>query len=272
MARSAPVAVALYRRRGKETWVVKITYAGKGDTHKQKIEVGARFNGRFYPTRCDLSPDGKHFAYFVMGGYQKGAEKKLYCWTAMSRPPALTAEFLLPQHDTWGGAAHFVDSSNLLVAAGMYCEAKDISALNGRDVNGVKVWVADFGQQPPVEFDRIEPVPDGWKGTPTKQWLAGCWYREQVKCTLMMRYRDDRRESGEYSAFEYRLAGTYAEPVLPDEYMDTVQWADFDRLGRLWVARGSNIEIFTKPRPGMTVHPNRTIDLEAEVAKVRKHA
>jgi hypothetical protein len=128
--------------------------------------------------------------------------------------------------------------------------------LNGRDVNGVKVWVPDFGQQPPAEFDRIEPVPDGWKGTPTKQWLAGCWYREQGKCTLMMRYRDDRRESGEYSAFEYRLAGTYAEPVLPDEYMDTVQWA----------------EIFTKPRPGMTVHPNRTIDLEAEVAKVRKHA
>ena len=272
MARSAPVAIVLYRRRRKETWVVKITYAGKGDTHKQKIEVGARFNGRFYPTRCDLSPDGKHFAYFVMGGYQKGAEKHLYCWTAMSRPPSLTAEFLLPQHDTWGGAATFINDANLLVAAGMYCEAKDIKALNGRDVNGVKVWVPDYGASVPENLHRLNQVPDGWKGASSLQWVDATWYKDAGKCRLHKRYRDDWIRRGEFDAFEYRLTGPDRQPVLPDSFMAHAHWADFDRLGRLWVARGPAIEIFTKPRPGMSVRPNRTLDLEAEIAKVRKRA
>ena len=67
------------------------------------------FKGRIYERRCDLSPDGQLLGYFAadrLSGFGT--------WTAVSRPPFLTALALWPKGDAWGGGAFFQDSCNLL--------------------------------------------------------------------------------------------------------------------------------------------------------------
>jgi hypothetical protein len=66
------------------------------------IEAGQWFKGRMYERRCDLSPAGDRLVYFAASFHQP-----LYSWTAISRPPYLTALALLPKGDCWGGGGLF---------------------------------------------------------------------------------------------------------------------------------------------------------------------
>lgn len=69
---------------------------------KDTIEPGQWFKGRIYERRCDLSPDGELLAYFA------ATHRPPYCsWTAISRPPWLTALVLWPKGDCWGGGGLF---------------------------------------------------------------------------------------------------------------------------------------------------------------------
>jgi hypothetical protein len=67
------------------------------------FEVGQWFKGRIYERRCDLSPNGRLLVYFA-AKYRA----PLYSWTAVSRPPFLTALALWPKDDCWGGGGHFL--------------------------------------------------------------------------------------------------------------------------------------------------------------------
>lgn len=263
LARQAYTAVVLYRRRGKETWVFKITYANKDGSPKTRVEKGARFNGRFYPSRCDLSPDGKHFSYFVMGGYQKikNKSKQLYCWNAISRPPALTAEFLLPQHDTWGGGSIFYDNHNLFVSPGMYSTEEELEKIHGKNWHGVTVWTPRRTLPMPAEFEGKSPMPDGWEGNMAKNMVDGEWTKRMNRCVLTRRYGDNWMKEGYYSAFEYMLTDLDGVLLLNDQMQD-ILWADFDLLGRLWLAKGSRLEIFNKTKKGISEKSNKVIDLE----------
>ena len=60
--------------------------------------MGQWFNGRIYEKRCDLSPDGELLIYFAAS-----QKKPFVSWTAVSRPPYLTALALWPKGDCWGG-------------------------------------------------------------------------------------------------------------------------------------------------------------------------
>lgn len=72
------------------------------------------FNGKIYSERCSLSPDGTLFIYFalqknkVQAGYRQS-------YTAISKPPWLTALALWPQGDTWGGGGVFTDNKSLTI-------------------------------------------------------------------------------------------------------------------------------------------------------------
>ena len=67
-----------------------------------RIEEGQWFNGRIYEHRCDLSPDGELLIYFAANW-----RAPLQSWTAISRPPYLTALVLWPKGDAWGGGGVF---------------------------------------------------------------------------------------------------------------------------------------------------------------------
>ncbi len=111
LARQANVGVIL--RRGPTKWF----HVTLWDTQKDAFEGGQWFRGRIYPERCDVSPDGKLFLYFA-GKFRQRDVARGYgtTWTAVSRPPYLTALALWPIGDTWGGGGVFLDDRTVLIS------------------------------------------------------------------------------------------------------------------------------------------------------------
>ncbi len=100
LARRAPVAVIF--RRGPSKQVLLIKWHLGND----KLEYGQWLKGRIYERRCDLSPSGDLLIYFAAS-----FKPPLYSWTAISKPPFLTALALWPKGDTWGGGGMFESES-----------------------------------------------------------------------------------------------------------------------------------------------------------------
>jgi len=96
LARSVPMGVVF--RRGPSKRVLLIEWDMTSDTFKS----GQWFKGRIYERRCDLSPRGDFLLYFA-ANYRKPYRS----WSAISRPPFLTALALWPKGDAWGGGGHF---------------------------------------------------------------------------------------------------------------------------------------------------------------------
>src|SRR5580704_1663034 len=102
MARRAPVAVIFRRGPSKQVLLVKWHL----DT--DKLEYGQWLKGRIYERRCDLSPSGNLLIYFAAS-----FKPPLYSWTAISKPPFLTALALWPKGDTWGGGGVFDSEASI---------------------------------------------------------------------------------------------------------------------------------------------------------------
>lgn len=102
LARKAPRAVIF--RRGPSDRVLLIGWNTETDT----FEIGQWLHGRIYERRCDLSPEGDLLIYFA-ANYRP----PLRSWTAISRPPFLTALALWPKGDGWGGGGHFLSRSRV---------------------------------------------------------------------------------------------------------------------------------------------------------------
>ena len=104
LARDSPRAVVF--RRGPSKQVLVLTW----DTENDRIEEGQWLKGRIYERRCDVSPDGKLLVYFA------AKHRPPYgTWTAISRPPFLTARALWPKGDAWGGGGLFQSNRELLL-------------------------------------------------------------------------------------------------------------------------------------------------------------
>jgi hypothetical protein len=96
VARAARCAVVF--RRGPSRRVRLMLWHLASDT----IEAGQWFKGRIYERRCDLTPAGDRLVYFAAS-----FRRPFYSWTAISRPPYLTALALWPKGDCWGGGGLF---------------------------------------------------------------------------------------------------------------------------------------------------------------------
>lgn len=96
LARAARVGVIL--RRGPSKQVLLLKWHLGSDT----LDAGQWLKGRIYERRCDLSPSGALFLYFAAKH-----RAPLYTWTAISKPPYLTALALWPKGDAWGGGGAF---------------------------------------------------------------------------------------------------------------------------------------------------------------------
>lgn len=112
-ASDAPVAVVL--RRGPSDWVEVV----KWNTAKNSFEDGQWLHGRIFGERCGLSPDGKLFVYFAAKHGRVDISKGYKdTFTAVSKPPYLTALAMWPQGSTWGGGGRFIDNKTLRLAYG----------------------------------------------------------------------------------------------------------------------------------------------------------
>ncbi len=104
LARRAPVGVVF--RRGPSKRVLLVHWRTDAD----EFAEGQWLKGRVYERRCDLSPSGKRLVYFA-ADYRKPYQT----WTAVSRPPYLTAVALWPKGDAWGGGGLFAREDELLL-------------------------------------------------------------------------------------------------------------------------------------------------------------
>jgi len=101
-ARDAPVVAVL--RRGPSDWF----HLSRWDVATLRYEPGAWLRGTVYAQRCDLSPDGRWFAYFALKAGADWAPGPTY--VAVSRLPWLTALAAWGTGGTWTRGVHFVDA------------------------------------------------------------------------------------------------------------------------------------------------------------------
>jgi hypothetical protein len=146
-------ARAVLFRRGPSKRVLLISW----DTSDDTFDEGQWLNGRIYERRCDLSPDGDLLIYFA-ASYRK----PYFSWTAISRPPFLTALALWPKGDAWGGGGLFETKRHLLLNH----RANEMElAPDFRVPSWLKV--TPFGKHPgwgeddPIWSTRLER--DGWR-------------------------------------------------------------------------------------------------------------
>lgn len=206
------------------------------------IEEGQWLKGRIYERRCDLSPDGGLLVYFA-------ANWKPPCgtWTAVSRPPYLSALALWWKGDAWGGGGLFETRSRI--------------ALNHRQkemelADGFRVpkWMtvhpfgayAGHGEDYPIWPARLER--DGWvcasagnvieKRSGAKVWIQLdppiIWEKAHPlapdQYTLQMIIRGIHERNGPWYLTEHAISS---------ETLGRTEWADWDASGDLLFSQGS---------------------------------
>ena len=256
--------VLLYRRSKKVTYLVLLSYT----KHKASVQIGSRFYGRMYPNRCDISSDGTYFLYFAMGSSPAQYKKPLYCWTGICMPPSITANKLFAHGDTWGGGGRFLDDKTLFISPGMYPDfdtaiectfdkyqiAFDGSREDG-GWNSGKGWTLSATQVDPGLGDKY-PIPKYW----TKM-------RGKTALFKYLNYVSPKSSSknriGEYDLHRYEVnhERTGVKRLFGDSYQ-TCQWVDFDNLGRLIIASGSEVSIYKSIRDIIDSNATQTFDLE----------
>jgi hypothetical protein len=239
-ARESPVAVVF--RRGPSEWYQLV----KWNTANDSFEPGQWFHGRLYERRSDLSPDGALLLYFarkITGRTLKDTEYT-YAWTAISKPPYLTALALWPKGDCWHGGGLFLDNTH--VELNHKSEVKNPHP--DHKPLGVHVVLRKnvHGEDEPLYAERLER--DGWK-------LRTKWDAENLGYPEMFRTRQPeiREKSSPDGSLLIRLTRSmqgldYSEVftlisaegdlLLP---LAEASWVDWDQQGRLVLARRGKI-------------------------------
>jgi hypothetical protein len=239
-ARKSPTAVIF--RRGPSKWVQLV----KWDTKTDAFEPGQWFNGRIYERRSDLSPDGSlliYFAHKISGRSLKDTEYT-YAWTAISRPPFLTALALWPKGDCWHGGGLFKNGRVVLL------NHKPAVAKTHKKHKPHRLLVVPnpqaHGEDDPIFSQRLER--DGWQ-------LKDVWQVEnpgypKLFHTLQPEVREKANPGGTHviqltrsiECLDYSENFTVrnVNQFLPKNIL-RANWVDWDQQGRLVFARDGKI-------------------------------
>lgn len=242
-ARAADVAVIFRRGPGKQVELVR------WDTATDAFERGHWFKGRIFHRRSDLSPDGRYLVYFAskISGRTLADPAYTSTWTAVSRPPWLTALALWPKGDHWAGGGLFADDRTLRLnhspqMAEPHPQHRPKKALR------VLPNPQARGEDDPIYSARL--TRDGW--AMTREWqretpglMQGFHTRApelRVRahpgglplCVVMERSIEGYRYR---ESFRVEGPGGAAAADLP---LGT-EWADWDRRGRLLVLAGGRV-------------------------------
>lgn len=151
LAREAPLAVVF--RRGPTRQVLLSLWR----TDTDQFFEGQWLKARIYERRCDLSPSGKRLIYFAAN-----YKAPYFSWTAISKPPFLTALALWPKGDAWGGGGLFAKEKAILLNH----RETEMNLADGFRLPKF-VQVEPFGTRPgwgedsPIADDRL--IRDGWR-------------------------------------------------------------------------------------------------------------
>ena len=252
-ARKARRAVIF--RRGPTRHVRLISWNLEDDSF-----IGGQWlKGRIYERRADLSPSGELLVYFAARQTPPHPT-----WTAVSRPPYLTALAFWPKGDGWGGGGFFETEAKLKLDN--YCGPVD---------NQGPLQVSPFDRVTGVEeHDRVwgaRLLRDGWRreaGSPEDQdpeasvtygyFPPVTFTRQQPGKTagplLKMLNHGALQENGPFYHITHRL-DLEGAPLLD---LGPSDWADWDRTGallyakdgRLFSARRAALDRGAGPRAG----------------------
>lgn len=113
MTQSPSVRLHLFFARGCEKAVILRQGPARQfrmilwDRRDDSFQDGQWTRNKVYVERCAISPDARHFLYFMLDGRWGARAEGAY--TALSRPPYWTALALFPEGSTWGGGGVFLD-------------------------------------------------------------------------------------------------------------------------------------------------------------------
>lgn len=253
VARRAPVAVVF--RRGPSRQVELLTWNLATD----EITPGQWLKGRIYERRCDLSPDGSLLIYFA-AKYETG----LRTWTAISKPPYLTALTLWPKGDAWGGGGLFNSARRIRLnhKPDEMKMAPDFRLGSSMEVVPIGEW-AGHGEDDPIHGVRLER--DGWRwsgeesesrehGQRSRRWITfepPIRYRKAVSrapggVELEMSIEAIHERQGAWYVITYRLVA--GEDVILD--LGRLDWVDVGPQGELLFAGDGRLSRLTHDDQG----------------------
>lgn len=250
LARDGRSAVVF--RRGPSRHVAILRWWLSSDT----VELGQWFHGRIYERRCDLSPDGELMVYFAA---KYGAP--LATWTAISRPPFLTALALWPNGSGWGGGGLFATNMRLGLnhRPDRCLAAPDSKCPHGFSASPYAEY-AGHGEDDPICFHRMSR--DGWtvvaqgRPSPYRADAAEHWTFAEPEIYERAQPRHPRPHKSPASASpivlrrELRGIGVRNGPWYREQFslhdaarnvrlIEDCEWADWDATGDLlFAARG----------------------------------
>ena len=228
-ATEAPV-VAVFRR-GPSRWA----HVGRWDLEPRRYEAGAWLSGRVFPRRSDLSPDGRLLCYFA---HKPGASwEHGEAYVALSRLPWLTALHAFATCGTWTRGYYFADGG-------------------GESTGDVKLPIPYGLRSSPVAQFAVErrrgweEAPDSPPRDPKDAWDERRNVRMQKRQpggAGLLRVESVGWAGGEFGV-DQAVDGLRVIYSLEHdgrlEILDDLQWADWDREGRLLAAtRSGRIQI-----------------------------
>jgi hypothetical protein len=271
LARAAPVGVIL--RRGPSKQVLLLKWQLGSDT----LEPGQWFKGRIYERRCDLSPSGALFLYFAAKH-----RPPFGTWTAISKPPYLTALALWPKGNAWGGGG--VLESEFAIALNHRPGEDELAA--GFQLRR-RMRVTSFGADPGLGEDF--PIYDallsrrGWTQVDPGDAPKPKWNAQVVWLHKRPKVYERRTKSGHRLRMQIRGidqkgdAWYWIDYVVQDRHRDVLldlprtDWADWDGADLVYARDGKLFRVTKKSFDSGAPAPKLIADLsdltfEAKVA------
>ncbi|MBC8025745.1 MAG: hypothetical protein H7Y89_07125 [Steroidobacteraceae bacterium] len=254
VARAAPVVVLI--RRGPSKHVLLLTW----NTLKHEFRAGQWLKGRIYEERCDLSPSGDKLIYLAAN--HRG---ELGTWTAISRPPFLTALALWDNLGTWGGGGLFHGERVVsLNKSGSLVPQPGFRMPRGLQIRPVALW-AGRGEDDPIRSVRMKR--DGWtledagvtgiykrhKGARKLHWeyeRPEVWHKARNGWILERRQIGIGERDGPWRVNEHRLLDPARKVAIDLSRSDWADWSSSDELLLAMDGRVNKMHFSVKDGPG----------------------
>jgi len=265
IARAARVGVLF--RRGPSKQVLLVYW----DMERDLFYPGQWLNGRIYERRSDLSPSGKRLVYLAASH-----KPPYHTWTAVSRPPYLTAVVFWPNMGTWGGGGLFEKENRLSLNHNSSYLKPTKGARVPQELSVAQVGDCPVGGEDARILDcRLRR--DGWRliqeGVVTRHDYGAFLWIEYDPPTvwahprpggsgpweLRMIERGIKERNGTWNVVEYALRNGETEQEAPLGRLDWADWCHsgdlvFTRDGCVWRMAVDETDCFPP-------HERRLVDL-----------
>lgn len=238
-ATDAPVVAVI--RRGPTKW----SHVGRWDLAKRRYEPGAWFQGRIFPRRSDLSPDGRFLCYFAHKPSATWEHGEAY--VALSKLPWLTALYAFGTCGTWTRGYYFTEGNN---------SENPEEAVPSIPYGLSSIPVVQFANERRRGWSEAADSPRRASGDAWDTHRNARIQKRQPKGDRLLCVESHGWAGGEFGvdqAVDGLRVAYWLETTDEIQAMNHVQWADWDQDGHLLVAtRSGRLQIWNLDGDGST--------------------